>query len=329
MSLGRKRSGFTLIELLVVIAIIGILVGLLLPAVQSARESARRTSCMNNLKQLSLALLSYETNHRHFPPGHEHQRRNEHSQWAWTAFILPEIEQNGLSDRFAISDVRLMDVINDPDLTDFFQTKLAAFRCPSDTTPDLLPTDIRHFRSRTNTLEIEPSTSNYMGVSGFYDTHGGRENNGILIGVTRDEKTGSRNGRIRSSQIKDGLSNTLLLGERDERYGAGTWVGVRSSTSHGAYSWYYVAGRVSRKINDAFFLGSDTGAEGFSSYHPGGANFAFADGSVRLIPETVEFSDGGLGEGKLKNIRFRYDPEKLGVYQMLGIRDDKQVIDQY
>src|SRR6476619_3413782 len=85
----RKRYGFTLIELLVVMAIIAVLIGLLVPAVQKVREAAARAQCQNNLKQLSLGLLNYENEHKHFPPG----RATISPKSNWAAFVLPYIEQ--------------------------------------------------------------------------------------------------------------------------------------------------------------------------------------------------------------------------------------------
>src|SRR4051812_46549754 len=94
-STGKAKAGFTLVELLVVIAIIGVLVALLLPAVQAAREAARRTQCSNNLKQLSLALLNYETVHTTFPPA-----GIDTNQMSWTVLLLPYFEQQALYDQF-------------------------------------------------------------------------------------------------------------------------------------------------------------------------------------------------------------------------------------
>jgi len=141
---------------------------------------------------------------------------------------------------------------------------------------------------------------------------------------------------ISLARITDGLSNTLLLGERDQRCGAGAWVGVRSSTSHGLGSWYWVAGRVSRKLNDPLPIDgtpqNDTCFEGFSSLHSGGSLFAMADGSVQFLNENIDFNNGGLTESQLKNSYDQifnvgnppFNTSALGTYQRLGTRDDGQ-----
>ena len=97
------RGGFTLVELLVVIAVIGILVGLLLPAVQAARAAARRMSCTSNLHQIGVGLLDYHNSYRSFPPGGIELRLSWRDaakrQFAWSAFLLPFIEQKQVHDR--------------------------------------------------------------------------------------------------------------------------------------------------------------------------------------------------------------------------------------
>ena len=104
--LQQHRGGFTLVELLVVIAIIGILVALLLPAIQAAREAARRISCQNNLKNLALAVLNYENQHKALPPATDAkqvsgQRTHRGEGVSWIVRILPQIEEQSLADQFA------------------------------------------------------------------------------------------------------------------------------------------------------------------------------------------------------------------------------------
>lgn len=122
----RSRNGFTLVELLVVIAIIGVLVGLLLPAVQQAREAARRMSCSNNMRQLSLATLNYESSFKVLPPGW-----NTHGT-LWSAAILPQIEQASLYSTliFAESGLGNWNNVASPNYR-ACQTPISMFQCPS------------------------------------------------------------------------------------------------------------------------------------------------------------------------------------------------------
>lgn len=131
--ISRPRPGFTLVELLVVIAIIGVMVGLLLPAVQAARESARRMSCSNNLKQLGLAMLTYENTYKTLPPGGIHNRdglgaASNSTSWgpSWGVLILPFIEQAAIHDLYNFNMQRSRE---NPAAV---SVKIATLRCPSD-----------------------------------------------------------------------------------------------------------------------------------------------------------------------------------------------------
>src|SRR4051812_12741704 len=155
---GRNSSkAFTLVELLVVIAIIGILVALLLPAIQAAREAARRAKCQNNIKNLALAVMNYESARKRFPPGFVSQPSNNET-WGWAVFSLPNLEEQALYDRLRPTETMVQNIgsvsTSGPrNLTDALasakagnasdlqalQTVLPVFRCPSDTTPDLVP----------------------------------------------------------------------------------------------------------------------------------------------------------------------------------------------
>src|SRR4051795_12030630 len=147
----RCRVGFTLVELLVVIAIIGILVALLLPAIQAAREAARRAKCQSNMKNLALALQNYHSAKQRFPIGFVSQPDSVEA-WAWSTFTLPYLEEQSIFDRMRPSETYLSPVdgsrTGKRNLADLFasgkdievlQTPLSVFRCPSDSTPDLIP----------------------------------------------------------------------------------------------------------------------------------------------------------------------------------------------
>ena len=308
----ESRFAFTLVEMLVVIAIIGILIAMLLPAVQMARETARRMRCSNNLKQIGLAMLNYHDSMRSFPPGYISVAPCE-ADWGWPVFILPQIERKPLYRELAINDRRLHDLMLDTTARVLLRTPMPDFRCPSDRTLEHLPHDLRPFTNVGGTSGFEPATSNYIGVAGFWDRVNGVENNGVLYG---------NSGVTLRDIADDGTSSTFLVGERDRRCGAGTWCGNRNPFGFSDIGAYYVVGRISIKLNDPFDEGADSCREGFSSPHAGGGNFLLCDGSVHFISDNISFSNAGIDV---------YDPNAaitgnlgyyLGLYQLLGIRDD-------
>jgi prepilin-type N-terminal cleavage/methylation domain-containing protein/prepilin-type processing-associated H-X9-DG protein len=277
------RKGFTLIELLVVIAIIAILIGLLLPAVQKVREAAARMSCSNNLHQITLALHSYANANGNFPSAYDNGHPNDFSSfhslydpgWGWAAAILPYVEQGNLADAAKVASTAFgtpwtypsgYAVATPNTLT---QTRLAIYRCPSDTGPDLSP------------FRLNFPMCNYRAVTGPLANFGS-DMGGVMF----------NNSKIRITDITDGTSNTLAFGECmwDQASGkvATTWpgmTGVRVNPSTGLLSVY---------ISDVMWWVDDTTAavngsapQAFSSRHPNGAFFGFCDGSVRF------FKNGG------------------------------------
>ena len=327
-----RRRGFTLVELLVVIAIIAMLVTLLLPAVQAARAAARRTQCTNNVKNLCLGILNYESATGKIPPGWIGVTNNQ-AEWAWTSFILPYIEEQGLYDGLGVGDRRLHDVLrsNDPALLQIAATPIEVFTCPSDEAIEQLrggnatfsaPIE-RHFVCsgcpRPN--QWEPARSNYMGVCGMWDAFGNsvqaQKNNGVIFG----------NSDITLAHISDGTSKTFAIGERDRRCRQGAWIGVRNPPGPDLWGSYFVRGRVSIRVNDprsVDALVSRSCTEGFSSAHEGGAFFGFMDGHVQFITDDISYANGGINEGQLHNRNNPppYDSTRLGVYQRFGIRND-------
>jgi len=312
-----RRPAFTLVEMLVVIAIIGILIALLLPAVQAAREAARRMRCQNNLKQIGLAMLNYHDAHSTFPPGYISVDVNT-EEWGWPVFLLPYMERKSLYKELAVSDRRLVELLSAPGAPGFLpprvlvQTPLSDFRCPTDRTPDLLPSSLRPFDGIGAGSGFEPATSNYIGVCGLYDRADGIQNNGVLYG----------NSKVTIRDVADGTSCTFLVGERDQRCGAGAWCGNRNPVGISDLGAYYVQGRVSIKLNHPNDQGADGCREGFSSPHAGGGNFLFCDGSVHFISETIGFSNANIDVYDQTGTFDRAQAYYLGIYQLLGIRDD-------
>jgi prepilin-type N-terminal cleavage/methylation domain-containing protein/prepilin-type processing-associated H-X9-DG protein len=289
-----RRSGFTLIELLVVIAIIAILIGLLLPAVQKVREAAARVQCMNNLKQLSTALQDYHNVYKRFPPAYKASPPplfgNPQPGWGWGSFILPFIEQDPLYKVLQVDTAKFGGGANPALPTPDEQTKLAVFRCPSDNGPDLNPIR-RNF-----------AMSNYratMGTISKSDPHYGLfyENLDfgkypVGIGTTGRGGVMFENSKIKITDIKDGTSNTVIIGECKYDVASKKWA-AQVYGMHG-YDTDPDKGTPSIFISDVMWWLDEDSADingsapqAFSSWHPGGAFMAFCDGSVRL------FRDGG------------------------------------
>jgi prepilin-type N-terminal cleavage/methylation domain-containing protein len=259
-----ERAGFTLVELLVVIAIIGVLVALLLPAVQFARESARRTQCSNNLKQLVLGIHNHEGTYGYFPAAYE--APNFDPGWGWGAAILPFVEQKPLYEQAQVVTMKFGNGVSPAPPTPETQTKLKAFRCPSDPAPDL------------NSMRLLHGMSNYRSVTGCTE----------LLTFYADYDYGGvmyQNSRTKMKSITDGTSNTLVIGECmfDEKTGkrAAIWSGM-TGLRDGAI-WVsdvmWSVDNVSANINGP-------APQAFSSRHPGGAFFAYSDGSVRFFYES-------------------------------------------
>lgn len=277
-----NKSAFTLVELLVVIAIIGILIGLLLPAVQMAREASRRSACKNNLRQLGLALLNYESSQGVLPPGYFSRATQTDGPglgpgWGWGARILPYMEQGALPIHFNLD-------ITDSTNASVREISLPTFLCPSD--PVLEPTFMATDESGADIVRV--AFANYVGVGG-------------TIEVSEHPDTGTgvlmRNRCIRLAEITDGLSHTLFVGERASRQSPQTtWTGaitragippvnpifemeeppVLITTNTGAAA----DGRVP---NSRFDHVEDSNSE-----HPQGVNFLFCDGSVQIINNTID-----------------------------------------
>jgi len=327
-----KRRAFTLVELLVVIAIIAMLVTLLLPAVQAARAAARRTQCTNNIRNLGLAVLNYESATGKIPPGWTGLQNNQ-AEWAWTSLILPYIEEQGIYDTLGVREQTLQDVLtsNNPQLLAVAATPIAIFNCPSDESQEVLlggngtfgaPVE-RHFvcSGCPRPSEFQPAKSNYLGVCGMWDTFGNtiqaQKNNGVFYG----------NSTMTLGKISDGTSKTFAIGERDRRCRQGTWLGVRNPPGPDLWGSYFVRGRVSVRLNDPRDVNvgvSRSCSEGFSSAHEGGGFFCFMDGHVAFISNDISYANGGINEGQMHNrtSNLNYVGELLGVYQRMGIRDD-------
>jgi prepilin-type N-terminal cleavage/methylation domain-containing protein len=305
----QRFRGFTLVELLVVMAIIALLLALLVPAVQAARESARRIQCANNIKQLGVALQSYQSQRTVFPASAEFKNivpSATNLSWCnayrppsdrtnpWTVAILPFVEQTALHNAFDFNSGFMTDTFVTPPPNDDEIMPLAVFQCPSSSV----------------TVAVR---NNYFGVQGSLQGGG--------AGGACEDDTGARktfingilypNSRIAPAQIRDGLSATLLLGETRWCQYTPTkdfhWV-LTGKTGRDAIP-FQVAGVTNLPINANVRVVSipvlEYGTQGFGSDHPGGAAFGLADGSVQFIADSVDQttlrnladrSDGGATE---------------------------------
>jgi prepilin-type N-terminal cleavage/methylation domain-containing protein/prepilin-type processing-associated H-X9-DG protein len=269
---GLSRSkAFTLIELLVVIAIIAILIGLLLPAVQKVREAAARMQCSNNLKQLGLACHSYHDANQGLPSGYRAiSPTGTAPGWGWGAYLLPYLEQDNL--------YRTLNLGQPVESSPNIRTVLKAFLCPSDQVPPV-PFDIQNASLGTICQAAPCSYAASCGsdASEVDDPEG----NGVFY----------RNSSVRFTDITDGLSNTVFLGDRAWADTKGTWVGIPSDavTLPGSTNpWQTtIAPGQTLVLAHANWINiktdSDGGLDDFSSKHPDGVNLLFGDGSVRFL----------------------------------------------
>ena len=273
------RRGFTLIELLVVIAIIGILIALLMPAVMAAREAARRSECASNLSQIGKALTMYHDTLRVLPPGYlsfdpvtNVPDPNGEPGWGWASLILPHLEQANLQSN--LIDYYLS--ISHANNLRGRMTYIPVFGCPSDPAG-------KQFTIVDNVAFaplLPMSTANYVCVMG-------PEQVSLCTNIQAGcpcVGTGTMylQSRVRFADIRDGLSQTLLVGERATKLGESTWVGV---AKNGLLNVERVVGSTSVPPNN------DLGVfEGFHSYHPGVVQFLFADGSVKVVTDSVDMN---------------------------------------
>ena len=264
-----RHRGFTLVELLVVIAIIGILVAMLLPAVQMAREAARAAQCKNNFRQLGLALHMYHDIFGRLPAGWIADDPEGEPGWGWTAALLPFLEQQNL-DQTIVKTQPIAAPVNQPAR----ETALSILRCPSDGEDDLFEIG----GGGTSDPNVDVGTplfriarSNYVGVFGTIE---------IEDSPSRSDGTFYHNSRVKFADVKDGLSNTLVIGERDSGLGGSVWAGVIGAANE---PMARVVGIADHPPNDPHHHFDD-----FSSDHPGGVHFLVGDGSVARLHDSID-----------------------------------------
>lgn len=317
-----RRNGFTLIELLVVIAIIATLVAILLPAVQQAREAARRSTCKNNLKQIGLAMHNYADVHRQFPIGTINQGTAASGgvvgggAWNWSVMLFPFMEMDSVYDALKVGQVsstptengRLIDQIRFADFLaisparevqqkQLLQSHYPAWRCPSDAGSQFDYNADFTLRERgSSTYNRAVSLSNY--VLSNSATHFRKRKEDAVGGIPYDGM-GAPAGNRSFSDISDGLSNTIMIGERaweisigsgPKKCQAANLFGSRGNTEDGLFIF-----RTELANPGYFFFGNNHGINstvacnsGLASRHKGGVNVLMGDGSVRFISETID-----------------------------------------
>gem|GEM_PF-662337 len=266
-----NRSGFTILELLTVSGIMSILMGLLLPAMNSAREAARQVQCANNLHQLGIALHRFHNVWGGLPPGWQRSELNR-SAWGWATAILPFLEESSLESRISFSEP-ITSARNALARTHLLPVML----CPSDTAEPMFSlfqeVGVHEAGGQDSArVIIQLPSTNYLGVFGTQDPDdvAGDQGNGSFLE--------SRSVSFR--ELRRGLSQTLLLGERTARKLPSTWFGFHLD---GEDVPGRVVGFADKGPNHA-----DADECEFDSRHPGKSHFLWADGHVTSILESID-----------------------------------------
>ena len=296
----RSRCGFTLVELLVVIAIIGILIGLLLPAVQAAREAARRMKCSNNLKQIGIAMHAYHTTLETFPPGKISDIQPDGKKgnlFGWGALILPFCEASQVQDLCDFNKGAY-----EEENVKAGQTILQFYICPSDSDREIRKIEFYNPAKGYAKETPELAPSHYAGLTTERISKKGeeaKEDRGVML-ETR---------AIGASDIRDGLSNTLMVAESSSyetgnprQWDTSSWLlgtnNLRVGKEHinfrptckrfqrGSFCWQEMSQSEAEKC-DCYQYRYDN----IRSKHPGGAHTLFCDGSVRFLSEQTNLDE--------------------------------------
>jgi prepilin-type N-terminal cleavage/methylation domain-containing protein/prepilin-type processing-associated H-X9-DG protein len=327
----RPLHGFTLVELLVVITIIGLLIALLLPAVQAAREAARRMQCQNNLKQVALAILNYESAHKMLPAGGIRMPSSSAYQIgvAWWMRILPFVENATTADQWDYSKGGWTD---NPSMDLLKNQHFSYISCPSSTLPNTVLTGVIDGAGYTQNVQ----GATYVGISGAAD---GNASNiysatsataGVVPGWISNGGTLILDRFIQLADITDGASNTMIVGEQSDwlspipappsspgsmvpcyvgdcradcgggfQYGPGltSWGNVGKRTPNLTCVYHPVNFKTTTGYGILGNCGTNTPLQ---AAHPSGVNVAFVDGSVQFLSASLDITT-------LRNLATRND----------------------
>ena len=310
-----RARGFTLIELVVVMVTISVMLAIVLHGMSYGWTKARRIQCANNMRQAAVALVHYNELHDTLPPGWVCDRRDRTKpQWGWATLLLPMLEDGQMYETLqpgpnSISDILVQGSAGKA----IFVGKRYPSTCPADRSPDAA--NARPY-DWAGMGQWSAPASNYIANVGFFCRTANYQNHGVMYG----------NSSVPIWSIADGASSTFLFGERDRLAGGATWIGVADPQDSGANGFGWVGGVISMPMNAP--TPSEGRDRGFASQHPGGSQFAFCDGSVHFISETIDSSNGTADPfDSTSNTRLTEEEMAgLGVYQQLGVRDDKRPI---
>jgi prepilin-type N-terminal cleavage/methylation domain-containing protein/prepilin-type processing-associated H-X9-DG protein len=342
----RRSRGFTLIELLVVIAIIAVLIALLLPAVQAAREAARRMQCTNNLKQLGLAAMNYESSNGSLPPASYGATRDYDGviKPGLSVFVrtLPFIEGqstfNAANFSFSLESSSNATVAN---------VGVSFLWCPSDASVSSGTTPLDPLYNLPSTNTLKQYYTSYGGNQGLWDLDI-QYNDDTRYGYAGayNARKANMNGvifmssNVRLAEITDGTSNTMLFAEHCH----GRLAANAPPTN---YQWWNSGFYTDTLVCTYYGVNNDTKSvlstnqpdEYFqivASYHPGGANVGFCDGSVKFIKDSIQSLPFTFNTATSDNGYFLYSTSTktytiapgtpMGVWQKLSTRNFGEVI---